>query len=201
MARQHNAEETKEMIINSAIKCFLDKGYSKTTLEDIVKGVGLTRGAFYWNFENKRQIMDEVLARYEQFYLDIYHGYQREETARETLKEFLLLDLRSKNSINPYAIIVRYKIEATEEMVGVRELQGRLDKQLLHKISEEIAWGQRRGEFKTDRSSDRYALMIYYFLLGFDTYNVANYSEKGGHFLSDETIEEYVEDILNSLEE
>ena len=72
MTRQHNSKETKDLLINSAIENFLEKGYSNTRLEDIVSRVGLTRGAFYWNFSSKKELLEEIFLRYEKFYSDIY---------------------------------------------------------------------------------------------------------------------------------
>lgn len=54
------AENTKRYIIEKSAPIFNIKGYGGTTLSDIVKATGLTKGAIYGNFENKDQVAIEV---------------------------------------------------------------------------------------------------------------------------------------------
>ena len=39
--------DRKNQILEAAFKVFIDKGYSKTTMDDIVKVSGLSKGALY----------------------------------------------------------------------------------------------------------------------------------------------------------
>ena len=48
-----NAAETKNLIISRAMSIFNTKGYRATSLSDITKATGITKGAIYGNFENK----------------------------------------------------------------------------------------------------------------------------------------------------
>lgn len=47
------AEATRQSIINAAREVFSEKGVSRTSLDQIAKHAGVTRGAVYWHFENK----------------------------------------------------------------------------------------------------------------------------------------------------
>lgn len=53
--------ETKDKIIEAGLYVFLEKGYSQTSVEDIVKSVNLTRGAFYWHFKNKDDLFKSII--------------------------------------------------------------------------------------------------------------------------------------------
>ena len=199
MARQHNSKETTELLINSAVQCFNEKGYSATTLEDIVKNVGLTRGAFYWNFSGKQDILIEIVNRYELFYRDIYESYEHFDSAYDTLRSFLLVDLKRKNFINPYVTIIRYKVEAGEEVKDLKDRLARLDDEFLAIITEEIVRGQARGELRRDRDAAFLARMIYMYLLGVDTFNSVHYIDTTGPLLSDEYIEASVAYLMSTL--
>lgn len=200
MGRQHCSKETREMIISAAVEKFMEKGYSKTTLEDIVQHVGLTRGAFYWNFESKKDILDEIVARYEQFYRNIYSSYRHCDSARDTLRDFLLVNLRSKNTMNPYVMIIRYKVEVSKEVADLTERQALLDKTFLQTIQDEVARGQRQGEFRTDKPAEMLALVLYTYLLGFESYNTAHHLNEQGKFMPDENIVEYVDFLMEMLQ-
>jgi TetR/AcrR family transcriptional repressor of nem operon len=54
------AEDTRNYIIERSATVFNIKGYGGTTLSDIIKATGLTKGAIYGNFENKDEVAIEV---------------------------------------------------------------------------------------------------------------------------------------------
>lgn len=59
MARKtkEEAEETRLKILDAALDVFSRKGYSRTTFEDIAKQIGLTKGAVYWHFKTKSDLL------------------------------------------------------------------------------------------------------------------------------------------------
>ncbi len=52
---------TKEHIILTSFRLFLQKGYKEVTMSMLVKATGLSKGAFYHYFENKEQLFVETL--------------------------------------------------------------------------------------------------------------------------------------------
>lgn len=58
------ALQTREYLIDAALEMFYQKGVARTTLEQIAKAAGVTRGAIYWHFKNKADIFDAVCQRY-----------------------------------------------------------------------------------------------------------------------------------------
>lgn len=56
-------ENTFERICQSAVKIFSGKGYHKTTMDDIAAEAGLTKGAIYWHFKNKRELFKFLIER------------------------------------------------------------------------------------------------------------------------------------------
>lgn len=58
LPRNKYPEETVKIILDAALKLFLEKGYEKTTILDIVGEMGgLTRGAFYHHFKTKEEVL------------------------------------------------------------------------------------------------------------------------------------------------
>ncbi|MEI2301154.1 TetR family transcriptional regulator [Ensifer sp. MJa1] len=51
-----DAEATRQKILCAAERVFYEKGVSNTTLEEIAKAAGVTRGAIYWHFANKTDL-------------------------------------------------------------------------------------------------------------------------------------------------
>ena len=56
-----NAENTKERIIQESANLFNTQGYKATSLSDITKATGLTKGAIYRHFENKDDLERQAL--------------------------------------------------------------------------------------------------------------------------------------------
>ncbi|WP_457640851.1 TetR/AcrR family transcriptional regulator [Persephonella sp.] len=53
--------DTKQKLINSAVKVFSEKGYFNTKVSDIVKDAGVAQGTFYLYFKSKEEIFLSVV--------------------------------------------------------------------------------------------------------------------------------------------
>lgn len=65
MARRtkEEAEATKKAISIATLEIFCEKGYSRTTFDEIAKRINLTKGAVYWHFRNKADILSEIIRK------------------------------------------------------------------------------------------------------------------------------------------
>ena len=54
---------TRNQLLEAAEIVFYNKGYSQTTLMDVAKHVGMTRGAIYWHFKNKVDLFEAMVER------------------------------------------------------------------------------------------------------------------------------------------
>ena len=59
MARKtkEEAQKTFYALLEAAQRLFINKGIANTTLNQIAKEAGMTRGALYWHFENKEALI------------------------------------------------------------------------------------------------------------------------------------------------
>lgn len=65
MAKKYTAAEAKCFILDTATELFIEKGYEKTSISDIVRQLdGLSKGAVYHHFESKEAIIDGVIQRF-----------------------------------------------------------------------------------------------------------------------------------------
>ncbi|SDS60140.1 transcriptional regulator, TetR family [Halopseudomonas xinjiangensis] len=60
---KEEALATRSQIIDAAEKCFHNKGLSRTSLADIASAAGVTRGAIYWHFQDKSELLEALLER------------------------------------------------------------------------------------------------------------------------------------------
>lgn len=63
MSKRTHAEalETKKNILAAAHRVFSQKGFAKTSLSDIAREANVTRGAIYWHFENKSELLASLI--------------------------------------------------------------------------------------------------------------------------------------------
>ena len=57
--------DTRERILLASLELFAQKGYEATSVSDVAGALGITKGALYRHFENKRAIFDAILRRME----------------------------------------------------------------------------------------------------------------------------------------
>ena len=61
MKRSEKVEETRRKLIRAARKAFAEKGYTAASMDDITASVGLTRGALYHTFGDKKGLLMAVV--------------------------------------------------------------------------------------------------------------------------------------------
>ena len=94
--RTTKGEKTRRRIIGHATLIIYEKGYAKTTIDDVIAAAGITKGSFYFHFSSKEEL-----------------GYAVIENA----SDYILQSIRNsldRSNLTPYG-----RIEAM-----MRELQG-----------------------------------------------------------------------------
>jgi AcrR family transcriptional regulator len=61
---------TEKRILTESMRLFLEKGYHGTSIEDITRAAHLTKGALYWHFKNKEDLLKRIIEEYEKRFLD-----------------------------------------------------------------------------------------------------------------------------------
>jgi len=73
------SERTRAVLIREATMLFAEEGFEATRLEDVVKKAGMTKGALYHQFTDKRALFEAVL---ESQVSEVIRAVQRESAAR-----------------------------------------------------------------------------------------------------------------------
>lgn len=64
MARNKHPEETVSLILDVSYRLFMEKGYERTSIQDIIDNLGgLSKGAIYHHFKSKEDILMAVMDR------------------------------------------------------------------------------------------------------------------------------------------
>lgn len=60
----NRGEATREKLLDAAKTLVMDKGFAGTSIEDVLKVTGLTKGAFFHHFKGKANLALELVKRY-----------------------------------------------------------------------------------------------------------------------------------------
>ena len=64
MARNKHPEQTRNFILETAFRLFIEKGYERTSIQDIIDQLGgLSKGAIYHHFKSNEDILTAVCER------------------------------------------------------------------------------------------------------------------------------------------
>ena len=61
LSKGGNKLNTKELLLHQAVKMFIERGYDKTSINDITNACNITKGAFYHHYKNKDEIFTDAL--------------------------------------------------------------------------------------------------------------------------------------------
>lgn len=129
MARKtkQQALETRNHILDVAIRLFSQQGVSATSLADIAQAAGVTRGAIYWHFKNKSDLFSEIWELSESSIGDLETEYQAKypDDPLSVLREILIYILEATVSEERRRLmmeIIFHKCEFVGEMAIVQQL-------------------------------------------------------------------------------
>lgn len=63
---KNNFKLMKDTIVKESAGLFLHNGFQGTTIKDITDAVDLTKGAFYWYFKTKDELLETILVEWEE---------------------------------------------------------------------------------------------------------------------------------------
>lgn len=59
---EHNKQQKRDSLLESAFSLFIDNGFNKTSISDIVNHAGVAKGTFYLYFKDKYDIRNHLIA-------------------------------------------------------------------------------------------------------------------------------------------
>jgi len=160
----HNPLHTRDKIIRNAITLFNKKGYRATSLSDITKALGMTKGAIYGNFLNKEEVamasfdyaVNKIIDQ-----LSMHIGSQK--TAPLKLKAILNYYEKyiEKPPIEGGCPIINTSIEADDNHPGLRLRVIHSFAKIKDALKKIITRGINEGQLRKGIDVELYATMFY----------------------------------------
>lgn len=153
--RQESRELRKEQILEAATVVFARHGFHKARMDDIVDEAGLSKGAVYWYFDSKDEIITTILDRFFEKELENFRLISQGEGP---IQDRLMTMLRSlANEIDEIAdlmpIIYEFYAVAAREQ-AIRKTIQKYFQSYITLLEELIKVGIERGELRTVSPND-----------------------------------------------
>ena len=167
MARKtkRQAQETRQQIIDAALRLFTVQGVSATSLSDIAAAAGVTRGAIYWHFKNKVDLFTEAceLTDLKIESLEIEYQTKYPDDPRFVLRELLIYILTSiveDPKHNALLEIYFHKCEFVGEMTPIVEIRRELCAADYSRIEQFLSRCVEKKQLPSDLNLRRAAIML-----------------------------------------
>lgn len=168
---KEEAFETRQSIIDAAQQCFHEKGVTRASLTDIAQAAGVTRGAIYWHFQDKADLLNALFQRIS-MPLEALSEATRNPDELHPLELFreLLTEVFRRIETDPDTRrvheIIFLKCEYTDEPCGPKKhlqaMRQEHDNQLLTTLRLAIT----RGELPADLDVELALLCVHSFIVG-----------------------------------
>jgi AcrR family transcriptional regulator len=148
-------EEKRISIMNGALHCIADKGYQATTIDDIVKYLGISKGAIYNYFSSKEEIFVQLMDwRMNQLIDAIKRDYETIPGASIKLKNLMdKLRNQSLEDLRHLLIVFLDFMLHSSRQEELKEFMKQYSEKAVAFIGEIIEEGQQSGEFRADLDS------------------------------------------------
>jgi TetR/AcrR family transcriptional regulator, cholesterol catabolism regulator len=185
----------KEKITEVSIKLFEKKGFSATSIQDIVDEIGVTKGTFYYYYSSKEQLLMDIhydyitsLLERQNHIIEKSHLSQKEKITK--IIALLIMDVSEKGpSARVFFRELRHLSE--ENVEKIRKIR----KQFYLNVEAVIKDGMQLGEFRKNDRPD----MLAYGVLGIVNWSY-NWYNPDGEVAPSELAKIYANIILKGIE-
>jgi len=150
-SRSHRTEPGRSGILLTAIDCFSRHGYAGTSIDRIARAAGVTKGALYYHFKDKEQLLFAAVSeRIEAFEGRVLAEIDQHRGPADRLRAVARVCAKNARTDNHRRFILTLLVEAIDTNVALsrvfREMLRRF-RTLPHHL---IKLGQNDGLFRAD---------------------------------------------------
>ena len=141
---KEEAQETRARILSTSLRLFYELGYQDTTINDIAIAMGATRGAIYWHFKSKGDILRALWNERSVFITDYIDNLSIEDQdpriALRALLEHLLGKFTQNNESRMFFHVIHIMLISgkDQDVLFIREQARKIDDLLFERFNQII---------------------------------------------------------------
>ncbi|KNC14495.1 MULTISPECIES: TetR family transcriptional regulator [Pseudomonas] len=168
---KEEAQETRSQILEAAEQAFYERGVARTTLADIATLAGVTRGAIYWHFSNKADLVQAMLDSLQEPLEELAQASESEDEPDPLgCMRKLLIRLFQQIAVDPKTRrlneILHHKCEFTDEMCDMRRQRQTVSIDCNVRIERSLRNAVNREQLPSDLDTVRAAIALHAYIDG-----------------------------------
>lgn len=155
MKRHEEQENLRQKIMDAAWELFYEKGYESTTVNDIIKRAGTSKGGFYYYFKAKDELLNSLYGFFDREYKKFYENMDKSLNCLVQLKMLSqYVSYFIEGNVSAEFLAALYESQLSKKTQENFLSPDRYYIKLVKKIIKE---GQEKGEIRDDFSVDELA--------------------------------------------
>jgi AcrR family transcriptional regulator len=154
MKQPERRQLSKDALLAAAQDLFVSQGYRQTTIDQIAKSAKLTKGAVYFHFKSKTEILLKLLERAERIVLDPMIEVIRRSAAAPPDEKLIAVihnqAMLGETQPNEVLLLVLTSLTVTPRSGLVAKKLNEIYDRMYGEIERIIAAGQQSGLFRSD---------------------------------------------------
>ena len=153
--------DTRNVIVDTAVRLFHTKGYTATGVLDITKAAGVPKGSFYHFFDSKESLALEAVSQYAaNTRWDLLEGPSESPIQRIRDHVNHVVEMAATDDFSRGCLLGNFSTEMPSQSEAVTEAVGQSLAVWKQRLAATIAQAQSAGEISSQTDSERLAQVI-----------------------------------------
>ncbi len=159
--RRVRGEPSRKQLMDAAIDCFARLGYQGTTIDRIARDAGVTKGALYYHFKDKEELLfAAVKDRVGEFEQQVLAEVTPDQDPMEALRHVVDVCFRHATMSNHRRFIITLMVEALDTNPRLSAEFRSILRRMRVFLGRIVRQGQQRGALRADVSPEAAAASI-----------------------------------------
>ena len=161
-------EATKDRLLDIAERSILLNGFAATSIEDLIKEAGITKGGFFYHFDGKNALAYALMQRYREQDAFVFSGLfkRAEELTDDPLQQMLVFVkllaemMADLEGLHPGCLVASFTYESHQVNEEVRKITADIVMDWRRLFKEQLDKIDAKYPANSDTSSDELADML-----------------------------------------
>ena len=149
-------ERRKLELLQIAYRLFLTRGYENTSVDEIIEEAGIAKGTYYYYFESKEQMLEEVIGMMIDKEIEAARQILRSELDLPQKFIGIIASIRPAQEETP----ISNTLNQPENILMHRKIQRRIIDAVIPLLTEAVEDGVKNGVFCCDNIPERVKILL-----------------------------------------